>query len=484
MRVTSNFNTYSITNKNNRKLPQATTNTCGVFSSKNAKNEKQQPNFKCHLIELKLKENEKNKIEKLIRNYYENNKSIEFVGKGTFGTVYKITLDNRKPIAVKILSQDYEQMYGGGNLKKEAENLKIIPRDCTQTQHLIDYYNKNQKDYLVTTFIDAKSLSRKDELTQKHYDNIVKELFKYDINGLMFFDLNPNNILEKDGNIGFIDFEYAETNTQTKANFDALNDTHHLNRNIYYPQKSNINSFENRSLGRIIQRFENKGETEKSTKQTELYLKSLSKYHKNKAKFFEQKNISTKKAIDYEKILSNLYKSPSKEIIAIEKDLINLKYTTLNYHLYLHRKNEGKLLDDDVENYGNFDKYINKMNMLATNTKSNILKLSQNTQDKNIKLYCETNLLLINHFLLKNTNKNYYEVRAHNEPKKLEKKANEIISKLECLSNTELSSELNDFRTLKNKILIQSNNDNKYKTYCKNIEICLLNTIKLATNKM
>ncbi len=483
MRVISNFNTYSITNKNNRKLSQTTTNVCGNFS-RNTNFKTPLTNFKSHLLELRLKDDEKQQIEKLISNYVIDNKNIKFLGKGTFGTVYKITLKNRMPIAVKILSQDYKQMYGGGNLRQEAENLKIIPNTCTQSQHLIDYYKKNNKEYLVSTYINGTPLSKKVELTQKHYDNIVKELFKFDINGLMFFDLNMDNILEKDENIGFIDFEYAETKIPTQKSFDALNDTHHLDRNIYFPQKSNINAFENRSLGRIIQKLENKCETEKSLKQTKLYLNSLSKYHKNKAKFFEQKNITSTSVIDYEKTLAKLYNNPSKEIVEIEKDLINLKYTTLNYHLYIHRKNEGKLLDDDIENYGNFDKYISKMYKLASKIKSNILNLSQNSQDENIKNYCKTNLLLINRFLLKNANKSYYEIRKQEFPKQLEKKANEIITKLGYITKKELDLELKLFNTLKTEILNKYNNDNKYTTYCKNIETCLINTIKVATNKM
>ena len=60
----------------------------------------------------------------------------------------------------------------------------------------------------------GNTLSKQNDLSQKLLDSITDEIYKYDANGLMFYDLNPNNILVENDEAGFIDFEFMEYKKQ------------------------------------------------------------------------------------------------------------------------------------------------------------------------------------------------------------------------------------------------------------------------------
>lgn len=104
----------------------------------------------------------------------------EFLGKGTFGIVYKITLPVIGPVAVKVLNNEDNSAYGGGNLLQEAEILRKMPKECARTQKLVDFFTVEDKDYLVTSFIKGSHLSEQDSVSSALINNIVDELSKYD----------------------------------------------------------------------------------------------------------------------------------------------------------------------------------------------------------------------------------------------------------------------------------------------------------------
>ena len=441
--------------------------------------------FKAQLFEAGLTTVEKKEIENRINNYTKNNEKISLLGKGTFGTVYKINLKNRGDVAVKILSpENKEILYNGGNLKKEAEILKNIPSCCKQTQQLVDYFRTQQREYLVSGFIKGDVLSKRQEISKGIIKNITNELFKYDTNGLLFYDLNPNNILVDVDNTGFIDFEFMEYKNQRNKNFEAFNDIHHISRNFYHPQKSNINSFENRCLGEFLQRTQNDYGNEKANNLIKTYLKSLSNYHKRMYDFLGNKNNYSskqvsKKAIDYERTLSHIFENPSEEIIEIEKNLINLRYTTLNYHLFVHRKNEGKLIKGDIETYGDEDQYFTNMHNLAKNISEKIAEIKNNSNDSDIETYCNVNKFYIDNFLRKNANKNYFIMRKNPAVNKnLEPIAKTIVANYkELKQNKMLKSEIEKFNKEYN--LIKSNNKNNKNVceFCHDIKFVLENTL-------
>lgn len=443
-------------------------------------------NFKAILFQNGLNISEKAEIENLIENYKENNEKIELLGQGSFGVVYKINLKNRGNVAVKILKQDKEKLLtGGGNLKNEAEILRKIPASCKRSQQLIDYFETPKRNYLVSSFVKGQMLSKQKNLSQELLDNITDELFKYDKYGLMFYDPNPDNIFIYNDQPGFIDFEFMEKKNPNCKNFQAYNDYHHISRNLYFPQKSNINAFENRTLGKYIKNIEKNEGKAQALLLTERYLKSLSKYHAKMADYLDRRNKNifndiTNKAIEYEKALSEIYKKPSKEIIEIEKDLIDIRYTTLNYHLFVHRNNENKLLKDDIENYGNFDNYINKINKKTKKILKMLDDLSTKNQNKDIQNYCKTNKLYIQNFLRKNANKNFYKFRKNPDVNKnLENMSKNIIGnykklKLDKTLNSEIKKFNIEYTNIKNK-----NKENKnIQEFCDAIKFTLYNTLQ------
>ncbi len=375
-------------------------------------------------------------------------------------------------------------MYNGGNLKKEAEILKNIPNFCKQTQQLVDYFRTQQREYLVSSFIKGVVLSKRQEISKGMIKNITNELFKYDTNGLMFYDINPNNILVDGDNTGFIYFEFMEYKNQRNKNFEAFNDIHHISRNFYHPQKSNINSFENRCLGEFLQKVQRNYGDQRANELITTYLKALSYYHKKMSNFlvnnknYLSKQVS-KKAIEYETTLSHIFENPSTEIIEIEKGLINLRYTTLNYHLYVHRRNEGKLIDGDLETYGDEDKYFNNMYNLAKNISEKITELKNNSNDCDVEEYCKVNKFYIDNFLKKNANKNYFIMRKNPDiNKNLEPIAKTIIANYkELKQNKMLKSEIEKFNKEYN--LIKSNNKNNKNVcaFCDDIKFVLENTL-------
>jgi len=344
--------------------------------------------FTSYSEDIRLTAPEKLQIEVLIDNYSHNTKNIEYLGKGTCGTVYKIKLPNKNDFAVKILSEDAVTEYGGGNLEKEAKILKQIPKSCKRTQQLIDYFKTQKREYLASTLIKGTPLKENIHLTQEQLNNIIDELYKYDINGLMFYDLNDNNIFINGDNAGFIDFEFLEKKNPKKINILALNDKHHLGRNLYFPQKSNLNSFENRTLGKIIENLE----TSEADELIKKYLKSLSLYYSKMSNIHK----NNYKAYEYEKILSRLYKNPSPEIVATEKNQISLRSLTLNYHLYKLRKKQQKLIDGDIETYGDIKKYKKTVHELKKEINKQIKKLSLKTDNPDIAIYCAVNKSLTN----------------------------------------------------------------------------------------
>lgn len=345
--------------------------------------------FTAYINRDRLTKCEKIQIETLIDNYSQDDENIQYIGKGTCGTVYKIKLPHRDKFAVKVLSENTIRTYSEGNLKKEAKILEQIPKSCNRTQQLVDYFQTDKREYLVSNFIEGKPLSQCKTLTQKQLDNITDEIFKYDTKGFMFYDLNGNNIFINGNDAGFIDFEFCNKKNPYKIDLSAFNDKHHIGRNLCFPQKSNINAFENRTLGVILQHL-NKSEGDELIK---TYLQSLSIYHGKMAKF--HKNNS--EASDYEKILSRLYKNPTSEIITIEKNIITLRSLTFNYHLYKIREKQGKLLKNDVRTYSNYNKFKEHITNIQKVIKEELKAIASASSSEDIHTYCKITELLTNY---------------------------------------------------------------------------------------
>lgn len=252
----------------------------------------------------------------------------------------------------------------------------------------------------------------------------------------MFYDLNPNNINVHNNNPGFFDFEFMER--QPIENLAALNDLHHLDRNIFTPRKSNLNSFENRTLGTMIDKVSIKD-----------YLQALSIYY-------------SKREHPYDKILADIYKEPEGAIVSIEKDLITLRSFTLNYYLYLHRLKNNALLDGDIENYGNFDKYIDTITEKALKIKSSLEALSGYDE------YRKVNLLITDNLLKMNCSKPSYEAKSNPQLMELKKLKDKAIS-------SKGSEGLEEFEALYQRIRNLS-------PFCDDLRSVLYNTLNFLSS--
>jgi len=423
------------------------------------------------IIVKKLGQTNRNFISDLINNYKENNPLIELIGKGTFGIVYKITLPIMGVVAVKIIKPEKENSaYGGGNLKREADILEKMPHKCKNSQKFIDYFVAKDKEYLVTSFISGKSLSQHETIAQAQMNNIVSELLSYDSSGLMFYDLNANNIKLDNDKICFFDFEFAATKDNSIPNLSALNDLHHIGRNLYYPQKSNVNAFENRALGEFINKVEETQGEVPAKHLVKRYLHSLSSYHKEMGRYYGTQPNVPQKAIDYENILARLYENPSEEIVSIEKDLIYLRSITLNYYLYLKRVSNNALLENDYKYYTDFEKYLNVIGEKVREVQTKLKNLSRNN-DKDIQEYCSVNSLYINSLSKINCSESMLKIPKDAEVNKLKQLKEEIIEKNE-------PQRMGEFLELYHSFTEKYSQNSDILTFCNNIKDVLEKTLE------
>lgn len=443
-----------------------------VTTNKFAKNSYYNPIFQTNPItKNKISPPNRKFIAEIITNFKNNNQHIEILGKGTFGTAYKISLPIIGTVVVKILNpENNNKSYGGGNLEKEAETLKKIPINCRRSQKIIDFFKQNNNDYLVTNFIEGKCLKSLSDITQIQMDNIVDELYKYDTQGLMFYDLNADNIKVAGDNIGIFDFEFVELKNPLEQNYSAFNDLHHIGRNFYHPHKSCINAFENRALGEFI--INSNEDTSRAL--TKKYLKSLSEYHNKKAIFYSKSNTINSKAVEYEKILSRIYNKPNDEVISIEKDLIYLRSITLNYYLYLKRLANNALLEKDYIYYTDFNKFVTDINNRAKEVQNKIKNL-QKSKDTDIQEYCKVNSLYINSLLKINCSKSALIIDKNSNAQKLKHYKDNI------LANKDFKS-LEKFLEVYKLTKLEYANNPEYSKFCDDIKNVLVESIKFISN--
>lgn len=316
----------------------------------------------------------------------EISKDEKLIMKGSLGRVYKINLPNRPTFAVK----EFTTVYEGRNPSLEAETLKKLPNDCGRVQKFVDLIENNGKQYLITTFQEGESLSKlKDIMPDKLLSNILDELFKIERAGISFYDYSMGNIVYKDNEPGFFDFEVAKKQSFTKFNDDANSDLCHMSRNTEFPLITNLAGFEIRTVGKIIGELEKypNGE-ERSTDFVERYLKQASVFYDRTAELFQSEKLKkgsqmTDEAIKYSKILSKLFESPSKEIISIEKQSMRIKELLTEYWF----RNDPDLDHDDVL-YSDGPRYVNNLQERFMNVQQAILDLANSTKDYSVKLYC------------------------------------------------------------------------------------------------
>ena len=330
---------------------------------------------------LPLNKNEKTEILKQI----ERSKDFK---QGSLGKVYKIDLPKRPTLAVK----EYSSINEGRNPQKEAENLQKLPKDCKRVQKFVDLFEKNGKQYLVTTFQSGGSLSKlKDRMSDELIGNILDELFKIERAGVTFYDYSMANIVFEDSEPRFFDFEIAKKQSFDKFNIDAESDLCHMSRNTYFPFITNLAGFEIRTVGKIIGELEKYPNSEDfSNNFVKRYLKKASIFFQNTAELYSQKNTNNnfkipKEAIEYSKTLAKLFKNPSAEIVSIEKQSMRIKELLTEYWF----RNDPDLSHDD-RLYSNLPEYVENLKSRFNSVQNDIMKLQNKEKDLDVQKYCKT----------------------------------------------------------------------------------------------
>lgn len=338
---------------------------------------------------------EKQEVAELVNSYKDPSEKIEYLGMGTFGIAYKITLPSREePFVVKKQKASYDgEPDDSRSLENEAKTLREMPNSLKRSQRFIDSFNVDGTEYLVSTLVKGQSLKKQyDQINQNQFNSLIEELAEIDKAGIMIYDLDPRNLLRNGDNIGIIDFEFTNKQDISKPNLEALGDVHHLDRNLFHPRLSSVNAFENMGLGGYIVRLDLEGKQDEADSLVKTHLKALSGYYASMAENKKKLLLSSGsdisgKAVMYDEVLSGLFKEPSDEVVSIEKNIMGLKATTLDYYLY-HDKTEvipgghSRLFDNPEKHLDNIRRGINK-------ARSKIDSLYEANRSPEVQMYCQ-----------------------------------------------------------------------------------------------
>jgi len=147
---------------------------------------------------------------------------VEEIGKGTFGTVYKIYNENTKNTeVVKKIKIDYIMKFNCENyVIKEIEILKILKTYCSEYfLCFLNWYMDSYNYYIITEFlgeyIDGFDYIYNNKYTYDNIEkisiNLIRGLRKLHSLEICHRDININNIMINinNDNIKYIDFGYS-----------------------------------------------------------------------------------------------------------------------------------------------------------------------------------------------------------------------------------------------------------------------------------
>lgn len=303
-----------------------------------------QPSFKAR-VDFNLSNDDKKEIHRVIS----QDKELEPIGRGSLGVVYKYYM-NGMPLAIKTYKNSTTEK--DRKPSAEADVLEKIASECKRTQQLVDEFNIDNQEYLVTSFINGNCLAEvHDDITDGQFENILDELFKYEKNGMVFYDFNPANIKYDGDEVGFYDFECYAQQDPDKLYPEYKSDTNHFSRNVYRLGKTNPAAFEIRTVGKVLgylERPDVENGPERAYDFTKRYLQALSKFCDRSAAMYEN-TISDEvedkdKIVNYEKTLARLFKEPDDDIIETEKQLMRLRELTTEFYF----RHDANLPQDDV----------------------------------------------------------------------------------------------------------------------------------------
>lgn len=260
------------------------------------------------------------------------------VGSGNLCNCHRVSVAGRV-FAVKT-PKPREQIIGenrDATLKEEAKMLKLTPR-TEKIQHLLAYFERGGKYYIVTNFIEGIPLENIERpYNPGLFDDMLSSFFELDKRGVINFDLNEGCFLVKDNKAGIVDFEFAEKMPELGRYEGRLKDDfYNIYRNPYFLRKSNVECFGHRALMGHFLKIRREGGEVEERKLFKSYLRSLSKYSDKLASYFEANAVRlgiSEKAIRYEGTLRDLYANPSEQVVDIELAKLEVQYHMMEYHL-------------------------------------------------------------------------------------------------------------------------------------------------------
>jgi hypothetical protein len=320
----------------------------------------------CFKIEQgELTKEEEEIVNKLIKDPSQG----ELLGSGDKGSVYKVSTPTRQfvvKIATTIKADDEN------DLKREIAALQKIPESVTNSggqDFIASGRTSNGNMVIISSLVDGEIPSvtanptkkipdiQKNPLTIQQISSLMDSILEHDKAGLWHNDLNPKNILTtKEGKAQIIDYGCA-------WEFSPLTSTESRYPSNVAP--SSLISFENKALMPYFMDIYEKdnNNAEKIKAFFTEYLKLRANFHGKRAEFMKdqvtkldgQEKENAQKRIEYEELLSEVLKNPSKDII----DLEAAKFQITSTREQAFVDNWYGLRDQATSEFNEMYKYVN-----------------------------------------------------------------------------------------------------------------------------
>ena len=289
------------------------------------------------------------------------------LGQGLFSKVYRLV--NLNNIVIK-------QSLGTDTFEAEEKAMRKIPAALKTSQHFVAraINDSNGKYFILSTAVQGRSPNPKTApLTKEHLKNLFNGLFEMDRECFYHGDLNNGNIkITPDGNVNFIDFQWATKidKTQSFSNKKAQ----------CLPEFipiENAQMYEMADLPYYLSKIDDPIISKNFLRN---YLKEKSIYHAKRAEYVESLRKSyyglgfgAEEAQRYESAQALIFQKPPE--IAITSELLKMQF--LNSYRESYHYVDGNLKDKNILPVGsaylytvNFIKNFNSFIQNPQNIKS------------------------------------------------------------------------------------------------------------------
>lgn len=256
------------------------------------------------------------------------------LGSGSFGKCNKVNVFG-KHYAVKTPFKKADL----DTYEKEVKALEKLQPYKEQFQHLVGFFEKNNRHYLVTEVVPGSPANfRQLYLSpEKGLPKFLDRLCFLDRQNIFHFDLQAKNILVENDTPVIIDFGLAEMGDGYISPEMLKYRPHDVTDNPFVPLKSNIESFMPFLTGDYLYAGESRGLEKRATtfyteflpmkapicleraeKYTDILEHSLLDFSNTSFMPLWEAKSQLEKAIQYEKCKASLFKNPSPTVIKVE----------------------------------------------------------------------------------------------------------------------------------------------------------------------